>query len=47
MNKYEETVKYIEEKIGDIKPKIAIVLGSGLGILAEEITEKILEEIRN
>lgn len=42
MNKYEETVKYIEEKIGDIKPKIAIVLGSGLGILAEEITEKIV-----
>lgn len=42
MNKYEEAVKYISEKIGDAKPKIAIVLGSGLGILSEEITEKIV-----
>ena len=31
-----ETVKYIEEKIGDFKPEIGIVLGSGLGELADE-----------
>lgn len=31
-----ETVKYIQEKIGDFKPEIGIVLGSGLGELADE-----------
>jgi len=33
MNK---TVEYIKEKIGDFKPEIGIVLGSGLGELADE-----------
>lgn len=32
----EETVKYIEEKTGDFKPEIGIILGSGLGELADE-----------
>ncbi|MCR5265385.1 MAG: purine-nucleoside phosphorylase [Cyanobacteria bacterium RUI128] len=32
----EETVKYIKEKIGDFRPEIGIVLGSGLGELANE-----------
>ncbi len=31
-----ETVNYIKEQIGDFKPEIAIVLGSGLGELADE-----------
>jgi len=31
-----ETVKYIKEKIGDFKPQTAIILGSGLGELADE-----------
>lgn len=39
---YEESAKYIKEKIGNKNPKIAIVLGSGLGILADEIEEKIV-----
>lgn len=42
MNKYEEAVKYIKGRIGEVEPKIAIVLGSGLGILSEEITDKIV-----
>ena len=41
MINYDEAAKYIKEKIGDIKPKIAIVLGSGLGVLSEEIENKI------
>ncbi len=32
----ERTVDYIKSKIGDFKPEIAIVLGSGLGELADE-----------
>lgn len=38
--KFEETVKFIKEKVNNI-PKIAIVLGSGLGSLANEIENKI------
>ena len=38
--KFEETVKFIKEKVNNI-PKIAIVLGSGLGSLADEIENKI------
>lgn len=38
---FQETVHFIKEKINDI-PKIAIVLGSGLGSLADEITNKIV-----
>lgn len=39
---YKEAVKYIKEKIGDKKPDIAIVLGSGLGALKDEIQNKII-----
>jgi len=38
---YEESAKFIKEKIGALEPKIAIVLGSGLGILSEDIENKI------
>lgn len=34
-----KTVDYIKSKIGDFKPEIAIVLGSGLGELADEYCE--------
>ena len=37
--KFEETVNFIKEKVNNI-PKIAIVLGSGLGSLADEIENK-------
>lgn len=42
MKQYQEAANYIKEKIGNIEPKIAIILGSGLGVLSEEITEKIV-----
>lgn len=37
---FQETVEFIKEKVNTI-PKIAIVLGSGLGSLADEIEDKI------
>ena len=39
MKEFLETVNFIKSKVKDI-PKIAIVLGSGLGSLAEEIENK-------
>ncbi len=41
MDKFKKTEKYIREKVKDI-PKIAIILGSGLGSLADEIEDKIV-----
>ena len=40
MDKMNETVNYIKGKVSSI-PKIAIILGSGLGSLSDDITEKI------
>ncbi len=40
MNNFLETVSYIKKQVKDI-PKIAIILGSGLGSLADEIENKI------
>ena len=37
--KFDETVKFIKEKVNDI-PKLAIILGSGLGSLSDEIVDK-------
>lgn len=39
---YEQSANYIKEKIGKKTPKIAIILGSGLGTLSSEIEEKIV-----
>lgn len=44
---YNDTVTFIKEKIGDKKPETAIVLGSGLGVLKEEIEEKIVLNYKN
>ena len=38
MIKFNKTVDYIKGKVGEI-PKIAIILGSGLGSLADDLTE--------
>ncbi len=37
---YQESAKYIKSKIGKIEPKLAIILGSGLGVLSDEFEEK-------
>lgn len=39
---YVESANYIRERIGDRKPKIAIILGSGLGVISEDIQDKII-----
>lgn len=40
MNNYKKAVEYIKGKIGNINPKIAIILGSGLGVLSNEFENK-------
>ena len=37
---YEKSAEFIKEKMGDLCPKIAIILGSGLGVLSDEFQEK-------
>ena len=39
---YEKSAKFIKERIGEKKPKIAIILGSGLGVLSNDITDKVI-----
>ena len=46
LDKIKEAVKYIDNKI-DIKPDIGLILGSGLGILAEDIKDKIEVEYKD
>ena len=36
-SKFEQSTQYIKEKIGAREPKLAIILGSGLGVLVDEI----------
>lgn len=44
---YKEAVEFIKEKIGDKAIDTAIVLGSGLGVLKEEIQNKIILKYEN
>ncbi len=37
MTKYEETLDFINSKINDFKPEIAIILGSGLGCFCDDL----------
>ena len=38
---YQKSAEFIKNKMGKIEPKIAIILGSGLGVLSNEFEEKI------
>ncbi len=40
-NVFETAAEYIKSKIGLRKPKLGIILGSGLGILAEDISDAV------
>ncbi|MBP3285032.1 MAG: purine-nucleoside phosphorylase [Clostridia bacterium] len=42
MSKYSEAVEYIQARIGGDIPKTAVILGSGLGVMADEIVEKVV-----
>lgn len=44
---YKEAVLYIKEKIGERNPDTAIVLGSGLGVLKDDIQNKVLIEYKD
>ena len=39
---YQSAVDFIKEKIGNIIPEVAIILGSGLGVLKEDIKNKVI-----
>lgn len=45
--KYVESANYIKGKMGDKNPKVAIILGSGLGVLSDEIQNKIIINYKN
>lgn len=39
---YQKSANFIKDKIGERSPKIAIILGSGLGVLKDEIENKVV-----
>ncbi|MCI8387510.1 MAG: purine-nucleoside phosphorylase [Clostridiales bacterium] len=44
---YKDSAAYISEKIGGVKPDIAIILGSGLGGYADEIEDPVIIPYRD
>lgn len=42
MNEVNEAKNYLEKKLNGKKPQIGLILGSGLGVLAEEITSPVV-----
>lgn len=44
---YKETTEYIKQKIGNRNPDTAIILGSGLGVLKDDIENKIVIEYKD
>jgi len=46
MDKFLETVEFIKNKVKDI-PKIAIILGSGLGSLSDDVENKLVLEYKD
>lgn len=42
MSKYVEAVEYIQARVNGDIPKTVVVLGSGLGVMAEEIVDKVV-----
>lgn len=44
---YKDAVQYIKEKIGNKNPDTAIILGSGLGVLKDDIENKVVIEYKD
>ena len=42
MSKYQEAMEYIQARVSGNIPKTVVVLGSGLGVLSEEIVDKVV-----
>lgn len=40
LEKIKQTAEYLRQRVGDNMPKLAIILGTGLGNLAEHIDRK-------
>jgi purine-nucleoside phosphorylase len=41
LSKLNETVPYIAGKLGEVKPAVGLILGSGLGMMADQITDSV------
>ena len=44
---YEQSAAYIRERIGSFVPKVAMILGSGLGYLGDEVEQSIAVDYRD
>lgn len=44
---YNEAINYIKERLGDKSPDTAIILGSGLGVLKDDIENRIVIEYKD
>ena len=42
IDEYMESAEFIKEKIGSFRPEIALVLGSGLGYVGDEVEEAVI-----
>ena len=42
IEEYMESAEFIKEKIGAFRPEIALVLGSGLGYVGDEVEEPVI-----
>ena len=47
MEQYQASAKYIREQLGEFIPKVAMVLGSGLGYLGDEVENAIAIDYRD
>ena len=47
MEQYRESAGFLRERLGDFVPKIAMVLGSGLGYLGDQVERPIFVDYRD
>ena len=47
MEQYRESAGFLRERLGDFAPKIAMVLGSGLGYLGDQVERPIFVDYRD
>ena len=42
---YQESAAYLRAQLGEFVPKVALILGSGLGDLAQEVEDAVAEKM--
>ena len=47
MEQYQESARALRERLGEFTPKVAMVLGSGLGYLGDEVEDPIAVDYRD